>query len=223
MKTNSLSLIPSTAGGITISGATFTSTGAIISPSATGAEIKEILRAATMAMHASYLWAADGLAAAENARITGKLSDEECSELLTQMDFNYAATSRAMAVASVPHALRRGKLSPAHLAIIGRSCHTFDLQEKWASIALEEELSPRELRTSILAGEVKRTSNVCGHSTETATMVLVHLRRFKNQLLQGRDESDIDQAEALCLLDELKEVVSFIRTLSLIAAQDTCI
>ena len=222
MKTTSLTLIPSQPGVMIVARAEFTRTGAIIPADATGAEIMAHAAAATMAMRASTLWAADVCNAMETARQDGKLADEDCADILAQMEFGYAETTRMMTIASVPHEIRSIRLTPAHYQIIGRLCLAFDEQIKWVQIAVASELTPSELRVSIMAGEVKKTTNARGKSTETATMVMLHLRRFKAQLLAGRTENDIDQAEASCLLDELKEVASFIMKLRQIVDQTRC-
>lgn len=47
-------------------------------------------------------------------------------------------------------------LSPTHLHVIGRASLPANDQFRWAEIAINEKLSPAELRTSIIKGEVTR-------------------------------------------------------------------
>lgn len=75
------------------------------------------------------------------------------TEALEQMEFSLPDVKSAIAISSVPLAIRRPGLTSEHYSVLAKAPATANLTQ-WADTAVREELSPSQLKASIVAGEV---------------------------------------------------------------------
>jgi hypothetical protein len=101
-------------------------------------------------------------------------------------------------------------LSPTHLHVIGRASLPANDQFRWAEIAINEKLSPAELRTSIIKGEVTRAEVGGGRESGVGSPHAVRQQfDFWMREIEGRWETlPPDQLEALHAM--LRPIAEFV-------------
>lgn len=83
-----------------------------------------------------------------------KFGHEVVHGMIAQLEFDLPTVTIADIVSNVPSELRLPNLSAEHYAVLVKAGLKAQLREKWAKIASEQELTPTQLRVSIIAGEV---------------------------------------------------------------------
>ena len=101
-------------------------------------------------------------------------------------------------------------LSPTHLHVIGRASLPANDQFRWAEIAINEKLSPAELRTSIIKGEVTRAEVGAGRGSGVGSPHAVRQQfDFWMREIEGRWETlPVEQMEALHAM--LRPIAEFV-------------
>lgn len=90
---------------------------------------------------------------------------EQCDEALTQLEFDMQIVTTAVAIDSIPEAMRHDNLGADHYVALARSDISTKEKTKWAKIASDQNLSAPQLKASIKAGEVVDPSVVRQQNT----------------------------------------------------------
>lgn len=130
---------------------------------------------------------------------------------LEQLEFEAIMVKSAIAISTVPKALRHENLDPDHYVELAKSGLARKDQAKWAKIASDQHLTPSQLRYSIVEGEV--VDRAAAKQQQTGVLTIqgirqqfdVWLRRVHG--LDGVKTMDADHKAEI--LDEIAPICEF--------------
>jgi hypothetical protein len=115
--------------------------------------------------------------------------DEKVQETLAQMEFDYQDAQKAIAIGSLPAAVRRCGLTSEHYWVLAKAGLEDGQQEQWAALAEEHKLTPLQLVQSIAAGKVIKEGK--GRNAGAKGIATVHgIRQYFDLWYHQVDKTD---------------------------------
>lgn len=154
--------------------------------------------------------------ASDMFRDTADNAPEMAEEVAGILGLDSAKARKALAMASVPLALRREAISPAHQFVIGRANLSEEEQDRWMELAIENNLTPGELARSLREGAIIKDAPKLRLGIKSPSSIRADFEGWSRAIAEKGGVSELKDEAVAVIYRELRPIAIFVAEMLLI-------